>query len=58
MGIKGLMGLSNFMSVICVAETDHAILQALLQKNKEADRICRDFIKNGLTEYHMMKPCK
>uniref|UniRef100_A0A0B6ZV97 FAD-binding domain-containing protein n=1 Tax=Arion vulgaris TaxID=1028688 RepID=A0A0B6ZV97_9EUPU len=56
-GIKGLMGLSSFISLACVVDSEHAILQALLQKNKDADRICRDFIKAGLVEYHMLKTC-
>ncbi|CAL1542508.1 unnamed protein product [Lymnaea stagnalis] len=54
-GIKGLMSLSNFISVICVAETEHSIVQALIQKNKDADRICRDFIRSGLVEYHLLR---
>ncbi|CAG5120133.1 unnamed protein product, partial [Candidula unifasciata] len=57
-GIKGLMSLSNFISVVCVADSEHAILKALMQKNKDADRICRDFIKSGLVEYRMLKVCK
>ncbi|XP_059164437.1 uncharacterized protein LOC131947288 [Physella acuta] len=54
-GIKGLMSLSNFISVICVAETEHAIVQALIQKNKDADRVCKDFIRCGLAEYHLLR---
>ncbi|RUS92172.1 hypothetical protein EGW08_000025 [Elysia chlorotica] len=57
-GLRGLMALPNFLSVIAVADTDHAILKALTHKNRDAERVCREFTRTGLAEYHLSRSAR
>lgn len=52
-GIQGVQSLSEFLDKAAVCDSEHTILAALNFKSHSAEKVCRDFIKNGLRE-HMM----
>lgn len=49
--IRGLTSLGRFIEMITVADTEHAISNALMYKMKHSEQLFKDFIKNGIREY-------
>lgn len=49
--IRGLASLGRFIEMITVADTEHAISNALMYKMKHSEQLFKDFIKNGIREY-------
>ncbi|XP_067651778.1 uncharacterized protein [Haliotis asinina] len=54
-GIKGIMTLPNFLSMVPTAMTEHSIMKAMMYKSRQADQVCKDFVKNGLRDYMFSK---
>ncbi|XP_076112814.1 uncharacterized protein LOC143080706 isoform X1 [Mytilus galloprovincialis] len=49
--IRGLTSLGRFIEMITVADTEHAVSNALMYKMKHSEQLFRDFVKNGIREY-------
>ncbi|XP_067651780.1 uncharacterized protein [Haliotis asinina] len=52
-GIKGIVTLPNFLSMVPTAMTEHSIMKAMM--SRQADQVCKDFVKNGLRDYMFSK---
>ncbi|KAK7500326.1 hypothetical protein BaRGS_00008549, partial [Batillaria attramentaria] len=52
-GVQGVQSLGEFIKMAAVCDSEHAILAALSFKSQSSERVCKDFIRNGMRD-HMM----